>query len=174
MSELPFKGLKIDVENGYLPLWNKSDGYKAVKYTYTVSEDGTAVARYPKLKVSGANVFSNGNEYSLTGSAKYTSAVLLNARGESLSISITDEAVTAYNTVTAEAETLCKGGEHFILEIGTSMTYSPQYEIYTSSVAITSQNGDTAVAVYRNTFGFDAEFTSYSNQKYKVTEVKNS
>jgi hypothetical protein len=195
---LPLSNAPVLVTNGY-KLDNSTPLYRTT-YTYTKGQNGEIASSHKIVKYNGTEVYSNSTPLSLKicdmvmseiknwgEFTAYTSVAVNNDKGEVIQIrpivSGTSVVLSAYNTVTTTEQTICSygtsetgelpSGLSFALNIGT-ITFQPETGLYLcscSAYAISGQSGCGFDGIGSITIAFDTEVVSYSNIKYKVTEV---
>lgn len=195
---LPLSNAPVLVTNGY-KLDNPTPLYRTT-YTYTKGQNGEIASSHKIVKYNGTEVYSNSTPLSLKicdmvmseiknwgEFTAYTSVAVNNDKGEVIQIrpivSGTSVVLSAYNTVTTTEQTICSygtsetgelpSGLSFALNIGT-ITFQPETGLYLcscSAYAISGQSGCGFDGIGSITIAFDTEAVSYSNIKYKVTEV---
>lgn len=195
---LPLSNVPVLVTNGY-KLDSPTPLYRAT-YTYTKGQNGEIASSHKIVKYNGTEVYSNSTPLSLkicdmvmseiknwSEFTAYTSVTVNNDKGEVIQIrpivSGTSVVLSAYNTVTTTEQTICSygtsetgelpSGLSFALNIGT-ITFQPETGLYLcscSAYAISGQSGCGFDGIGSIAIAFDTEAVSYSNIKYKVTEV---
>lgn len=195
---LPLSNAPVLVTNGY-KLDDPPPLYQTT-YTYTKGQNGEIASSHKIVKYNGTEVYSNSTPLSLKicdmimseiknwgEFTAYTSVAVNNDKGEVIQIrpivSGTSVVLSAYNTVTTTEQTICSygtsetgelpSGLSFALNIGT-ITFQPETGLYLcscSAYAISGQSGCGFDGIGSITIAFDTEAVSYSNIKYKVTEV---